>query len=259
MLLALQNAITQLLKSALPDLFTGADAVQLGFGSAAWTLDAMSADPVAGEPGPQAAQDRLPFDPAAPAGPHALTRTPYPGPRRVRLRSAAGDLAVLAPEEVAWSADDAAAFTLQPRASRALAGFDQVQVDYDVLAAGTQLKAQHQATLSFGAADAQRAEAAAVLALAVLVLQREALRAQGGFDFDGGGYQARGVVQSLHFSGGGSGAGPAAARTLQLAAEIDLRVQRLLGDDEGRPITQILSPGRGAPGRRVDIDPVVDA
>ena len=85
MLLALENAIVDLLKSALPSLFAGADAATASFLLDTWDFDPLSADPVAGQPGPEDAVDELPFNPVAPAGPYALTRPPYPGPKRVYL------------------------------------------------------------------------------------------------------------------------------------------------------------------------------
>ena len=127
---------------------------------------------------------------------------------------------------------------------------------YGIVAAGTQLKALHKASLTFSAADTAKAEQALTLALAVLVLNRDALREQGAFAFNSGGYQVRGALKTLGIAGGGV---TAAARTLQFSAEVDLNVQRLLGEDEGKPIVQILSPGRPADGRRIDIDPAVEA
>jgi hypothetical protein len=254
MLLALQSAITSLLKGALPTLFDGAGAVQIAHGTDSWRFDPLSADPVAGEPGPEDAIDRLAFDPQAPAGPYTLTRPPYPGPRRVYLRSPAGDLIALSPAELQWNAANPASFGFQPRPGRALAGFDQLEVQYGIVAAGSQLKLLHQASLTLTAASPAAAQVALSLALAVLALNREALRQQAAFSHAAGSYQAVGTLKSLSFAEG-SAAGSAA--TLQLAAELDLKVQRLLGDDEGQPIVRILSPGRPADGRAVDIDPIV--
>ena len=256
MLLALETAIRGLLESALPALFTGASAVQLAFGDDAWTFDALSADPVAGEAGPEDAVDQLAFDPNAPAGPYTLTRPPYPGPKRVYLRSPAGELVALSPGELTWSSTDPRSFTFQPRAGRDVSAFSQVSVQYGVIAAGTQLKVLHRASLVFSAADAARAEQAVTLAIAVLALGRETLMQQGAFAFTSGGYQARGTIKTLAFSGGTT---VATQRTLLLTAEVDLKVQRLLGEDEGTPILEIRSPGRAAGRRPVDIDPAVEA
>ncbi len=256
MLLALQNAITGLLQSSLPALFTGAAAVEVAHGPDSWNFDPLLADPVAGEPGPMDAVDRLAFEPAAPTGPYALTRPPYPGPKRVYLRSPDGDLIALSATELAWNAADPASFTFQPRPGRELAGFHQLEVLYGIVAAGSQLKLLHQSSFTLTAADAPAAAQALSLALAVLALNGETLRQQAAFSFSGGSYQAAGTLKTLRFAGG-SASGVVA--TLQLAAELDLVVQRLLGDDEGRPIERILSPGRTGGTRPIDIDPFVQS
>jgi len=53
MLLALENAIDALLRSELPALFAGAGAATASFAKQTWDFDRLSADPLAGEPGPQ--------------------------------------------------------------------------------------------------------------------------------------------------------------------------------------------------------------
>ena len=257
MLLKLQVAVAALLKTAFPALFTGAGAVSISYALDNWTFDAASADPVAGEPGPEDAVDLLPFDPVAPSGPYTLTRAPYPGPRRVYLRSGLGDLAALLPSELTWNPANALVFTVQPRPGRDLASFNQLEVQYGVVAAGTRLKTLHQLTLSLASADPAKAEQAMVLGLAALALNREALRKQAAFAYATPGYQAQGTLKSLSFASGTSTA--ATGHRLLLSAEIDLRVQRLLGADEGKPITHILSPGKAVGGKSIDIDPAVQA
>ena len=257
MLLKLQVAVAALLKTAFPALFTGAGAVSISYALDNWTFDAASADPVAGEPGPEDAVDLLPFDPVAPSGPYTLTRAPYPGPRRVYLRSGLGDLAALLPSELTWNPANALVFTVQPRPGRDLASFNQLEVQYGVVAAGTRLKTLHQLTLSLASADPAKAEQAMVLGLAALALNREALRKQAAFAYATPGYQAQGTLKSLSFASGTSTA--ATGHRLLLSVEIDLRVQRLLGADEGKPITHILSPGKAVGGKSIDIDPAVQA
>lgn len=254
MLQALQTAITALLGDSLPALFAGDGGVQTSYGVDSWTFDPNSADPVAGEPGPEDVVDLLPFDPLAPTGPYTLTRSPYAGPKRVYLRSPAGDLSPLSASELSWDPADATAFSVLPRPGRELEGFNQLEVHYGVVAAGSQLKLLHQATLSLAAADEDTASQVAALALAVLLLNRDALRQQGGFAFNGGSYQAIGSFKKLGFV---AGTVSGTVATVNLTAELDLRVERLLGEDEGLPIARILSPGRPASGRKVDIDPVV--
>lgn len=259
MLLALETAITTLLQSSFPTLFGGGGAVQIAFDNTSWQLDPSSLDPVAGEPGPLDAQDALAFDPASPKGPFTLTRKPYPGPKRVYLRSPVGELVALSPTELSWDRADPANFTFQPRPGRTLTGFNQLQVLYGIVAAGTQLKLQYQAALTLTGSSPAQAEQALSLSLAALALSRDALRNAAAYEFAAGGYQAAGTLKTLGFSRGTTHGN---AHGILLAAELNLLVQRLLGDDEGLPITQVLTPGRpdlAGGGRKVDIDPVVQA
>lgn len=257
MLLALENAIANLLQRELPSLFTGAGAASATFSVDTWDFDRLSADPVAGQPGPEDAVDELAFDPAAATGPYALTRPPYPGPKRVYLRATSGELVALASAEVLWNPANPAAFSIQPLATRDLTGFDHLHIMYGVVAAATRLKTLHKLTLQIAGADAGSSEKAFALALAVLVLNRDALLRDGGFAWTAGGYQAEGVVKTLKFS---AGAVPApTSRTLLLEAEVDLRLERLLAEDEGKPIVRILSSGRTPGSKPVDIDPAIQA
>jgi hypothetical protein len=257
MLLALENAIVALLESAFPVLFTGTAPVTVTFPTDTWDFDPLGADPVAGEPGPEDAVDDLAFDPSAPAGPYALTRPPYPGPKRVYLRSAAGELVALGNPEVIWNPSNPASFSLAPRPGRDLSGYDQLEVQYGVVAAATRLKTLHKLTLQFTASDASAAEQALALSLSALALNRSTLMSQGGFSWNAGSYQAEGIVKTLRFSAGA--ATTAASRTLSLEAEVDLRLERALGEDEGKPILRILSPGKTAGTKPIDIDPAVQA
>jgi len=257
MLLALQNAIVALLNGALPALYTGPGAATATFPAESWTFDPLSADPVAGEPGPEDAVDDLPFNGESPGGPYTLTRPPYPGPKRVYLRSGAGELVPLSSPEVVWDPLDPTSFTLLLRPGRDLIGFNQVEILYGVLAAATRLKTLHKCTLQIAATDAATAEAALALSLAVLVLNRATLMEQGGFASNSGSYQAQGTLKTLKFS---TGAAPTTTtRTLDLEVQVDLRLERLLGETEGRPIAWILSPGKTAGSKPIDIDPALQA
>ncbi|WP_291992484.1 hypothetical protein [Candidatus Accumulibacter sp. ACC003] len=227
MLLALENAIDALLKSALPSLFTGSGAAVATFSADHWDFDRLSADPIAGEAGPEDAIDELTFDAAAPAGPHSLTRPPYHGPKRVYLRSTSGELVALRGAEVVWDAADPAAFSVVPATGRVLSDYTHLHVMYGVVAAATRLKSLHRLNLQIAGADASSTEKAFALTLSVLVMNREALLRAAAFSWTAGGYQVDGSLKTLRFS---SGAAPAAAvRTLALEAEIDLRLERLLG------------------------------
>src|SRR6187397_2959232 len=166
MLLALETAVVNLLKSALPALFTGAGAATASFPLNTWDFDPLSADPVAGQPGPEDAVDELPFNPAAPAGPYTLTRPPYPGPKRVYLHSTAGELVALANSEVVWNPANPASFSFAPRPGRELSSFAHLQVLYGVVAAATRLKTKHKLALEIGGSTAAAAEQALALALA---------------------------------------------------------------------------------------------
>jgi len=257
MLLTLENAIVALLKDAFPALFTGATAATVTFPNDTWDFDPLSADPVAGEPGPEDAVDVFNFDPSAPAGPYTLTRPPYAVPKRVYLKSAAGELVALGNAEIIWDPSNAALFTLAPRPERDLSGFNHLEVLYGVIAAATRLKTLHKLTLQIAAADAGTAEQALALSLSALALNRGGLMSQGGFAWNSGSYQAQGTVKTLKFSAGAATA--AASRTLLLEAELDLRVERLLGESEGKPIVRILSPGQPTGTKAVDIEPIVQA
>jgi len=257
MLLALENAIGALLKNALPALFTGPGATTIAFSGQTWNFDPISADPMAGEPGPEDAVDNLAFDPAAPNGPYLLTRPPYPGPRRVYLTSTAGELVSLGDSEVVWNASNPASFTITPRPGRNLTGLDHVQVQYGVVAVATRLKTLHKLTFQITASDAAAVEQALSLSLSVLALNRTTLIDQSGFSWSAGGYQANGILKTLTFSAGATMS--ATSRVLYLEAEVDLRLEHTLAADEGKPITHILSPGKTPGPKPIDIEPAVQA
>lgn len=256
MLAAFENAVITLLRTALPTVFDGAGAASVALAGDAWDFDPLSADPVAGEPGAEDAVDDLPFVPAAPAGPHRLTRAPYPGPKRVYLRSAAGELVALAPAEVAWSASDPRSFTLAPRAGRDLSPYDHLRILYGIVSAATRVQTRHRVTLTITGTDAGKADEAHGLALSVIALNRAALMTAAAASWASGSYQASLIMKTLTFS---SGAASATVRTLLLSAGLELRLQRLLGEDEGKPIAHIASPGREGTSRPVDIAPDVEA
>ncbi len=257
MILALQSAITTLLETRLPNIFAGATPASLSFPEDSWIFDPMSADPVAGEPGPQDARDLLPFDPAAPSGPHTLTRSPYPGPKRIYLRATGGGRIALSQAEISWDENDARIFTLTPRAVHVLDDFDQLEVLYGIISASTQLKTLHKFVVEVGATDGATTENAFTLALAVLTLHRATLIEQGSDNWTASGYQAQSTVKELKLV---SGQTPSAnTRQLEMSVQVEMRLQRLLGEDEGTPISHILSPGQTADERGIIIEPEVEA
>ncbi|WP_164000342.1 hypothetical protein [Pyxidicoccus caerfyrddinensis] len=253
MLLSLQTAFVELLKTSFPDLFGGTPAhVQVKFQNPTWTLDASSADPTAGEPGQDDATDLLAFDPAQPAGPYTLSRPPYPGPKRVYLRAADGGRQTLGPAEVQWDGDNPRSFTLQPKPTRVLTGFNRVEVLYGVTAVFTQLKSHHQLPVLLSGTDDAELERAEALTLAAFALNREAVMAAGAFSHAGGDYTAVGTLKGLKLLKGA--ATPGSSREFLLDADVELKVSRALAEDEGRPILHIVSPGKPPGARKVDID-----
>ena len=253
MLVKLQTAFLDLLKASFADVFGGdPPSVGVEFPPYEWTLDPSSEDPVAGTPVQDDASDSFAFDPAAPAGPYTLTRPPYPGPRRVYLKTPAGDRQPLRPAEVAWDPDDSRRLTLGPAATRVLTDYDRVEVLYGVTAVFTQLKSVHPMQVRLVASDRSGAEKAEALALAALALDREAVMTAGAYTESGGGYSVRGTIKSLKLHKGAVTAD--ATRVLVLEAEVELKISRALGADEGKPILHILSPGKAAGDRKVDID-----
>jgi hypothetical protein len=253
MLLALQNAFLELLKTSFPEVFGGeAPPVTVTFQRYGWTLEPSSADPTAGEPTPDDAVDLLPFEPEHPEGPYTLSRPPYPGPRRVYLRSASNERQTLGPSEVRWDGDDPRSFTLQPRPTRVLSGFDRVEVLYGVTAVSTQLKSHHELPVVLSGSEDAALERAQALALAAFALNREAVMAAGAFSASGGDYTAAGVIKSLKLLEGVANAG--SSREFVLEAQVELKVGRALAEGEGQPILRIVSPGKTPGDRKVDID-----
>lgn len=257
MILALQSALVALLETNLPDVFSGATPATVTFPEDSWIFDPLSADPVAGEPGPEEAHDLLPFNPASPAGPHSLTRTPYLGPKRIYLRAATGERVTLSTDEISWDDADPRVFTLAPRADRVMEDFNQLEVLYGVISAATRIKTLHKFTLQISASDGPSTETAFALALAVLTLHRNNLMEEGSASWTSGNYQAESAVKELKLA---TGAVPSDnARHLEMAAQVELRLQRLLADDEGKPIARILSPGQEASTKPIAIEPDVEA
>lgn len=254
MLLALQDAFLALLKTSFPDVFDGTPApIGLEFGNPGWTLDASSADATAGEPGQDDASDLLAFDAAHLAGPYTLSRPPYPGPRRVYLRTEDGGRQALGPAEVQWDAVNPRAFTLQLRPTRVLTGVTQVEVLYGVTAVSTVLKSRHALSVRMTGSDEAALERAESLALAAFALNRDAVMTAGAFTHTGGDYTATGTIKGLKLLRGA--VSPGVSRELILDAEVELKVGRALAEDEGRPILRIVSPGKTPGGdRKVDID-----
>jgi hypothetical protein len=159
--------------------------------------------------------------------------------------------------EIAWDSTDPQIFTLAPRPDRLLDGFNQIEVLYSIVAAATQVKTLHKFVVQITAVDANAAETAFALALAVLALHRNTLMEQGSASWVTAGYQTQSIVKELKLS---AGATPDAyTRQLNLSVQVDLLLQRLLAEDEGRPIERIFSPGQAGSAKAIAIEPDVEA
>jgi hypothetical protein len=259
----LDDAITTLLTAALPNLLGGeTPPVVLTIQSGRFVVDPRSAEGLASEPRPDDQRDQfafnaagIVFDPHDPAyDPQqlprfTLTKPPYAGPRRVRLRTAAGDRIAVREQEVQWDELDTRVFTLALLPSRDLL--------YGVIAVFTTLKAKHAMTIQLQAADAAQLEQAEALVTGVIVLNTQELLDHSTATYDGGDYRATVKAMSLNLLEGNSPAGD--QRVLTYQVEIELKTIRALRSDEGRPIVRIRTPGRPLdPGRPVDIDIGVD-
>ncbi|WP_313953181.1 hypothetical protein [Accumulibacter sp.] len=240
MLLGLENAIVSLLQNELPSLFSGPGAATASFSADAWAFDRLSTAPVAGELGPEDAVDELPFDSSAPTGPYSLTRQPYPGLKRVYLRSTKGELVALRNAEVVWNPADPGSFAIVPVAGRTLSEFDHLHVMYSAVAEATRLKTLHKLTLQIAGADSDSTERAFALSLSVLAMNHDMLLRRAAFSWAADDYQVDGSVKTLRFfSGSSSGEN---LRTLSLEAELDLRLERLLAGSEARLAAHTPSP-----------------
>jgi hypothetical protein len=256
----LPEAIAARLADALPALFGGATpVVRTEVTGDALELVAGTADAAASDPRPADQRDVLAFDGAHPGGPYELSRSPYPGPRRVWLQTAGGNVA-LSDQEVRWDATDPRRFTLAPRPSRDLGAVTGVEVLFGITSVFATLAATRRLELSLATADADagRLGEALALMLAAVELNRDALVAAAAPTYQGGDYGAQSRLRRLRLVG--ATAPQPAQRLVALEADVLLRVDRSLRDDEGTPIARIASPGRApVAGRPVDVAIEVDA
>jgi hypothetical protein len=251
----LADALENLLTQALPGLLGGASPpVLLSVNGGEFDVDPQSAEAVASEPRADDQTDELPFDPADPSGPYLLTKPPYPGPRRVRLLTAAGDRIPLRENEVVWDETEARRFTLDLRPDRDLTGITHVGVLYGVTAVFTKIKTIDTVNVELTASDVAtgdlaRAEA---LVLAVISLHRQQLADAARETYEDGEYGATTELKGITVLKGTSPADD--TRLLTLRAEGEVKATRALREDEGRPIVRIRTPGRPVdPSRPVDI------
>jgi N-acyl-L-homoserine lactone synthetase len=268
----LDDAITTLLTAALPHLFSGATPpVALTIQSDRFVVDPNSAEGMTSEPRADDQHDHFAFNPAGivfdPNDPNydplrlptfTLTKPPYPGPRRIRLRTAAGDRIPVREREVRWDEMDARILTLALSPTRDLTDANGVEVLYSMIAVFTTLKAHQTMTLQLQAANAAQLEQAEALVVGVVELNKQELIEHSVATYDEGDYRATVKANSLTLIEGNSPAGN--QRVLAYQIEIELKTTRALRSDEGRPIVHIRTPGRPLdPDRLVDIDIGTDA
>lgn len=248
----IDNALRSLLVDALPGLFGGASpAVRLALAGDVLTIDPQSMEATAGAPMPDDRRDQFTFNPDLDTR-YTLTQPPYPGPRRVRLTTDAGDALALRDDEVAWDSADARVFQLRPRPTRDLTGMTGVQVLYGITAIFSKLKALRTLSFDMTADDETRLEQAEALVIAVATLDRERFASVARATYTDGDYGADIEVKSLKLQRGERQEN--GARRLTLAAELELKVRRALAEDEGRPIRTIRTPGLPEdPERPVDV------
>jgi hypothetical protein len=256
----LADALETLLMQALPGLLGGATPpVLLSINGGEFEVDPQSAESVASEPRADDHTDQLPFDASDPAGPYLLTRPPYPGPRRVRLLTTAGDRITLRASEVVWDEVDARQFTLDLRPDRDLTEIAQVEVLYGVTAVFTKIKTIDTVNVELSASGVATAELARAeaLVLAVISLHRQQIADAARETYEDGEYGATTELKGITVLKGSSPADD--ARLLTLRAEAEVKATRALRADEGRPIIHISTPGRPIdPDRPVDIRIDVD-
>lgn len=268
----LDEAIKTLLTRALPALLGGATpVVALSVQSDRFGVDPNSADAIASEPRPDDQVEQFSFNPAGiifnPADPaydpnalptFTLSKPPYPGPRRVRLLTSAGDRIPLRENEVVWDELETRRFTLALSPSRDLAGVNGVQVLYGVIAVFTTFKINQTMSIQLESAAADQLEACEALAAGIIEFQRQELLDSSRTTYEGGDYRATVKANSLKLLEGSSPL--PGRRLLTYQVEIELKATRALRGDEGRPIVQVRTPGRPVdPARRVDIEIGVDA
>jgi hypothetical protein len=259
----LDIALKNLLAAELPDLFGGTTPkISLSVVNDVFALDPSTAEAAASAPRPDDQLDSLAFDPAHPEGPYQLTKSPYPGPRRIRLRGGAGELLTLEPREVVWDEADPRTFTLALHAGRDVSGITNVEALYGVTAVFAAMKGTRTLGVALAAAQAGGASLreAEALAVSVIALNRERLAEDATTHYQGGDYSARAWVDRLRLVDAIGPTATSSARILTFEAQLGLRVDRALREDEGAPIERIRTPGRPLdPNRRVDVAIEVDA
>jgi len=203
--------------------------------------------------------ESMAIDPQHLEGPYRLQTSPAPGRRVVRVLIGEAVAFTLRDEEVSWSPDDPAEFTLAPRPLRSFAGASSVRVDFGVDAVATALLGTGQAVVSLKGPPAL-VERAGDLALAVLTLEADQLLTHVTTSRDEGDYTTTRRLTELAVvdieTASTSDTAAVASMTLEIAATLDVR--RALREGEGTPIIRIATPG-AAGTSAVAVEPQVDA
>jgi hypothetical protein len=268
----LDEAIKTLLTTALPGVLGGeTPPVTLAIQSDRFVVDPHSAEGMASEPRSDDQVDHFAFNPAGivfdPNAPNydplklpkfTLTKPPYPGPRRVRLCTAAGDRISVREREVLWDEMDARIFTLALSPNRDLTDVNGIEVLYGVISVFTTLKANQTIAIQLQAVGAGQLEQAEALVIGIVELNKGTLIDNSVASYDEGDYRTSVKAKSLTLIEGNRSTGNQRVLTYQI--EIELKTTRALRSDEGRPIVRIRTPGRPLdPERPVDIEIGVDA
>ena len=236
-----------------------------------FVVDPNSAEGTASEPRSDDQIDHFALNPAGiifdPNDPHydpfklpklTLTKPPYPGPRRVRLRTTSGDRIPIREREIVWDEMDTRIFTLTLAPNRDLTAVNGVEVLYGVMAVFTTLKANQTMAIQLQAADTGQLEQAEALLIGIVELNKGVLIDGSMATYDAGDYRTIVRAKSLTLIEGDSPAGN--QRVLSYQIEVEIKTTRALRSDEGRPIVRIRTPGQPLDSERpVDIEIGVDA
>jgi hypothetical protein len=256
----LDTVVKDLLQAALPGLFGGTDPpVKLTIFNVQFEVDPQSADAMASKPRPEDCTDDFPFDLNNPAGPYTLTQPPYPGPRRVYMTTDfLHDRIPLRDSEVLWDEVDSRKFSLALRPTRELANITGVQVLYGVTAVFSTIGAVQTLNVQLQSSEVVKLEHAEVLALGVIELNRQFLVDKAQATYEEGNYGAAIEIKHLKLVKGTSP--NADTRLLTLQVDLELKANRALAEEEGKPIKRIRTPGRPVdPNRPINIDFEVEA
>lgn len=257
----LDEAIRTLLESELPALFGGAaPPVSLSIDSLRFTVDKHSAEGSVSEARPDDRHDTFAFDPNLPPVSFSLTQPPYPGPKRIWLTTDAGDRIVLKEKEVLWDPEDSRIFSLALEPHRDLSGVTGLRVLYAVIAVFTTFKAEQVISVRMQGADAQQVERAEALASGVIQLNLSELTGQSAATYEAGDYSVTVAAKSLRIVEGNSQVvNGELVREILYGAEIELKANRALHEDEGAVITRIITESRPIdPNRVIDVHIGVD-